>query len=96
MPLKRSRRLNFFRWGFKASSAFGLPLVERTDKVPRRILEVASTDSSDRGVQGFLDELGPGLITGAADDDPSGTATYSVVGASFGYATLWTALLLFP
>jgi NRAMP (natural resistance-associated macrophage protein)-like metal ion transporter len=43
-----------------------------------------------------LDELGPGLITGAADDDPSGISTYSVAGASFGYATLWTALLSFP
>jgi NRAMP (natural resistance-associated macrophage protein)-like metal ion transporter len=36
------------------------------------------------------------LITGAADDDPSGISTYSVAGASFGYATLWTALLSFP
>ena len=48
------------------------------------------------GLQGFLDGLGPGLITGAADDDPSGISTYSVAGASFGYATLWTALLSFP
>ena len=44
----------------------------------------------------FLRELGPGLVTGAADDDPSGISTYSVAGASFGYATLWTALLSFP
>ncbi|HEY4354628.1 MAG TPA: Nramp family divalent metal transporter [Acidobacteriaceae bacterium] len=49
-----------------------------------------------RGVQQFLKDLGPGLITGAADDDPSGISTYSVAGASFGYATLWTALLSFP
>ena len=49
-----------------------------------------------RGVQQFLSELGPGLITGAADDDPSGISTYSVAGASYGYATLWTALLSFP
>jgi NRAMP (natural resistance-associated macrophage protein)-like metal ion transporter len=40
--------------------------------------------------------LGPGLITGAADDDPSGISTYSVAGAAFGYATLWIALLTFP
>jgi NRAMP (natural resistance-associated macrophage protein)-like metal ion transporter len=54
-------------------------------------------DSPKRsGLQRFLDELGPGLITGAADDDPSGISTYSVAGASFGYATLWTALLSFP
>jgi NRAMP (natural resistance-associated macrophage protein)-like metal ion transporter len=40
--------------------------------------------------------LGPGLITGAADDDPSGISTYSVAGAAYGYATLWIALFTFP
>ena len=40
--------------------------------------------------------LGPGLITGAADDDPSGIATYSQVGAGFGYPILWTALFTYP
>ena len=40
--------------------------------------------------------LGPGLITGAADDDPSGIATYSATGAQFGYAQLWTALWMLP
>ena len=40
--------------------------------------------------------LGPGLITGAADDDPSTISTYSVVGAAYGYAPLWTALVTFP
>jgi NRAMP (natural resistance-associated macrophage protein)-like metal ion transporter len=44
----------------------------------------------------FFAELGPGLITGAADDDPSGISTYSVVGAAFGYLPLWTALFSFP
>jgi len=44
----------------------------------------------------FYDQLGPGLITGAADDDPSGISTYSVAGAQFGYAPLWTALFSFP
>jgi len=47
-------------------------------------------------VRRFFRELGPGLITGAADDDPSGISTYSVTGASFGYAPLWTALFSFP
>jgi NRAMP (natural resistance-associated macrophage protein)-like metal ion transporter len=41
-------------------------------------------------------QLGPGLITGAADDDPSGIATYSQVGAQFGYNMLWTVLFTFP
>jgi NRAMP (natural resistance-associated macrophage protein)-like metal ion transporter len=44
----------------------------------------------------FFQELGPGLITGAADDDPSGISTYSVAGAAFGYTGLWTALFSFP
>src|SRR5579859_7626979 len=44
----------------------------------------------------FLKILGPGLITGASDDDPSGIGTYAVAGASLGFATLWTALITFP
>jgi NRAMP (natural resistance-associated macrophage protein)-like metal ion transporter len=47
-------------------------------------------------VERFFAELGPGLITGAADDDPSGISTYSVTGASFGYAPLWIAPFSFP
>src|SRR5262249_31525672 len=42
------------------------------------------------------DSLGPGLIAGAADDDPSGIATYSVAGAQFGTGLLWTALVTWP
>jgi len=44
----------------------------------------------------FFNDLGPGLITGCADDDPSGISTYSMTGAAFGYGLLWTALLSFP
>jgi len=40
--------------------------------------------------------LGPGLVTGSSDDDPSGIATYSQAGAAFGLSTLWTALITFP
>src|SRR5258705_153751 len=47
-------------------------------------------------VRRFFANLGPGLITGAADDDPSGISTYSVTGAAFGYMPLWTALFSFP
>jgi NRAMP (natural resistance-associated macrophage protein)-like metal ion transporter len=49
-----------------------------------------------RGFKKILSILGPGLITGASDDDPSGIATYSQAGAGFGLATLWTALITFP
>ena len=44
----------------------------------------------------WLKKLGPGLITGAADDDPSGIATYSQAGAQFGFNLLWTILLTYP
>ena len=44
----------------------------------------------------FLKTLGPGLVTGASDDDPSGIVTYSQAGAMFGLTTLWTALITFP
>lgn len=44
----------------------------------------------------FLKNLGPGLVTGASDDDPSGIVTYTQAGSQFGLATLWTALLTFP
>ena len=52
--------------------------------------------ATPRTSEGFFSGLGPGLITGAADDDPSGISTYSVTGAAFGYAPLWTALFSFP
>jgi NRAMP (natural resistance-associated macrophage protein)-like metal ion transporter len=48
------------------------------------------------GLQKVLRVLGPGIITGAADDDPSGIATYSQTGAQFGYGQLWTALFMLP
>ncbi len=47
-------------------------------------------------IKSFLKRLGPGFITGAADDDPSGIATYAQTGAFFGYSQLWTALFSTP
>ena len=44
----------------------------------------------------FLARLGPGLITGASDDDPSGIATYSQSGSRFGYSLLWTMAFSYP
>ena len=49
-----------------------------------------------KGFRGFLRTLGPGLVTGAADDDPSGIGTHSQVGAEFGYGLSWTFVLSFP
>ena len=47
-------------------------------------------------IKRFLLLLGPGLVTGASDDDPSGIATYAQAGAALGFSTLWTALFTFP
>src|SRR5271155_5845057 len=44
----------------------------------------------------FFRKLGPGIVTGAADDDPSGIAPYSQEGAQFGFSMLWTMLLTYP
>jgi NRAMP (natural resistance-associated macrophage protein)-like metal ion transporter len=49
-----------------------------------------------RAVENLAAELGPGIVTGAADDDPSGIATYSQAGAQFGYGLLWTMILTYP
>jgi NRAMP (natural resistance-associated macrophage protein)-like metal ion transporter len=55
-----------------------------------------SNNLEQNRIKTFLKVLGPGLITGAADDDPSGIATYSIAGASLGFTTLWTALVTLP
>src|SRR6185437_3260065 len=47
-------------------------------------------------IRNFFKYLGPGLITGASDDDPSGIATCSQTGAQFGFGLLWTALFMLP
>lgn len=59
----------------------------------------AATGSAPRGkswAHGLAARIGPGVITGASDDDPSGIATYSQVGAQFGYGMLWTMLFSYP
>jgi NRAMP (natural resistance-associated macrophage protein)-like metal ion transporter len=59
-----------------------------------RIHRARNPDASPR--KGLLGLLGPGLITGASDDDPSGIATYSQAGAAFGYAMCWVMLFCYP
>jgi NRAMP (natural resistance-associated macrophage protein)-like metal ion transporter len=66
---------------------------QRPDWLPNR--HVRDVDEAKER-RGFLAFLGPGLITGAADDDPSGIATYSQVGAQFGYGMTWLLLFSFP
>src|ERR1044071_7291812 len=57
---------------------------------------MSAKKSDPRLVRRFLSSLGPGVITGSADDDPSGIATYSIAGAQHGVALLWTALITWP
>ncbi len=58
--------------------------------------EAEESKEPEKGLRRFARMLGPGLVTGSSDDDPSGIATYSQAGAQFGLQTLWTALLTFP
>ena len=78
-----SRRAHGLRWGAIESELF-------RGKAARRAFVLQGR------FRRFFSNLGPGLITGAADDDPSGIATYSVTGAAFGYSLLWTAIFSFP
>lgn len=75
------------------SEAPPTPFASATDVVGVREQEMAREPSRIKRV---LKVLGPGLITGASDDDPSGIGTYSAAGASLGYSILWTALVTFP
>lgn len=71
---------------------------EEGPKDGRRTPESGSPEARARGgtVRKWLHVAGPGVITGASDDDPSGIATYAVAGASFGFATLWLSLFCLP
>lgn len=62
--------------------------------IPARALNVEA--ASRKREESWFKKLGPGLITGAADDDPSGIATYSQAGAQFGFNMLWTVLFTYP
>jgi len=72
----------------------------RRPTIPHTAPALPSLDARVRSersaIRRFLAILGPGLITGASDDDPSGIGTYAVAGASLGFSTLWTALATFP
>src|SRR4029077_10190629 len=63
-----------------------------SDRASERLSEPSGCPAGDS----VIAKLGPGLITGAADDDPSGIATYAQGGARFGYSLLWTLFLTYP
>jgi len=66
------------------------------DKGRSATSEAGAAETKHLSLRALLSKLGPGLITGASDDDPSGIATYSQIGAQFGYALLWTMVLTYP
>jgi len=70
------------------------PVIPRNES--DAILRVEELEREKNPFKRFLKILGPGFITGASDDDPSGIGTYAVTGAQFGFAPLWLALLTFP
>lgn len=82
-------------------------LITKVAEAPARALEgaIVGSEHAARGIfnksdvriaEGYWHALGPGLTTGASDDDPSGIATYSQAGAQFGFQFLWLALFTFP
>ncbi|MBP6912986.1 MAG: divalent metal cation transporter [Candidatus Levybacteria bacterium] len=85
---------------------FSKKSVERVAQAPAYILDKTVTSSQKigeltvnrpaRNAKKYWQSLGPGLTTGAADDDPSGIATYSQVGARYGFQLAWLALFTFP
>src|SRR5689334_14454426 len=64
--------------------------------MPQKLTKHYPEHKSHGTLQHIFRLIGPGFVTGASDDDPSGIGTYAVASASFGFATLWTALMTFP
>jgi NRAMP (natural resistance-associated macrophage protein)-like metal ion transporter len=76
------------------------PTSYRTAQRPAETRDQRGTGQAEgagtKGWRGYLKALGPGLVTGASDDDPSGIASYAQAGAQFRYGMLWSALITFP
>src|ERR1700736_3318871 len=74
----------------------GTPTIPRIEPAPGPQSAAVQAEREPNPVIRFFKILGPGLVTGASDDDPSGIGTYAVAGAAFGFNTLWMALVTFP
>jgi len=70
--------------------------LDRTVQLSNQILHAMPVEASVKRAKNYWYMLGPGLTTGASDDDPSGIATYSQTGAQFGFGMLWLSLWTFP
>ena len=73
-----------------------VPLIPHSDPISATHSLETAMGLERNPLKRFFKILGPGLVTGASDDDPSGIGTYSVAGASLGFTTLWTALFTLP
>ena len=71
-------------------------MVEKTLNMSSDVIDGITNHSAVKKTQDYWEVLGPGLTTGAADDDPSGVATYSQTGARYGFSLLWLAAFTFP
>ena len=91
-PDGRSRR-------WLETNARQMPMGTQAAK-PKTVFQSRGSATGKQGIASgawsFFRKLGPGLVTGASDDDPSGIGTYSQVGAQFGYGMLWTMVLSYP
>lgn len=81
---------------FQKSVEVPAVVLDKTVQVSNQILHAVPAGNSVRKAKNYWHMLGPGLTTGASDDDPSGIATYSQTGAQFGFGFLWLALWTFP
>lgn len=70
--------------------------LEKSIDATRKLQEGAQNSTSVKKAKNFWHSLGPGFITGASDDDPSGIATYSQTGAQYGFQLLWLSVFTFP
>src|ERR1051326_9187792 len=77
-------------------SSASAPSETAAEHISRPLETPPSAVEHPRAAKPFWKRIGPGLITGAADDDPSGIGTYSVAGAQFGYGLLWLVPFCIP
>ena len=73
-----------------------MPMATTVPRAPHDSVVDINAAGQSTGWRSYVKALGPGLVTGASDDDPSGVATYSQAGAQFGLGLLWVSLLTLP
>ena len=90
--MKKFMKKNIIQKTVEAPAELLEKTIEETEKVSRQLKSSKAAKNTEK----YWDTLGPGLTTGAADDDPSGIATYSQAGAQYGFSLLWLSFLTYP